>query len=89
VLGGCSLRGGQGSILGVVVGTAVIQVLLNGISMLGIPDKLTFVILGAVILVGVAADEVIRRLIAQQRLRARVRAAARAENRDPIAQDLP
>ncbi|MBL8898356.1 MAG: ABC transporter permease [Planctomycetes bacterium] len=78
VLGGCSLRGGQGSILGVVVGTAVIQVLRNGISMLGIPDKLEFVILGAVILIGVAADEVIRRLVARRRLDARVRAAANA-----------
>jgi ribose transport system permease protein len=80
VLGGCSLRGGQGSILGVVVGTAVIQVLRNGISMLGIPDKLEFVILGAVILVGVAADELIRRVVARQRLEARLRAAARAES---------
>lgn len=79
VLGGCSLRGGQGSILGVVVGTAVIQVLRNGISMLGIPDKLEFVIIGAVILLGVAADELIRRVVARRRLESRVRAAARLE----------
>lgn len=77
VLGGCSLRGGQGTIFGVVIGTAVIQVLRNGISMLGIPDKLEFVILGAVILLGVAADEVIRRVVAKRRLERRIRAASK------------
>lgn len=61
VLGGCSLRGGEGSILGVVVGTAVMRVLYNAITMLGIPDKLEFAIIGAVLLAGVMADELLRR----------------------------
>jgi len=61
VLGGCSLRGGEGSILGVVIGTAVMRVLYNAITMLGIPDKLEFAIIGAVLLAGVIADELMRR----------------------------
>ncbi|MEX2016078.1 MAG: ABC transporter permease, partial [Candidatus Hydrogenedentales bacterium] len=37
VLGGCSLRGGEGSILGVVIGAAVMRVLYNAINILHIP----------------------------------------------------
>jgi ribose/xylose/arabinose/galactoside ABC-type transport system permease subunit len=61
VLGGCSLRGGEGSILGVIIGTAVIRVLYNAINFLGIPTQLEFAVLGAVILAGVAADELMKR----------------------------
>lgn len=61
VLGGCSLRGGEGSIIGVVVGTALMQTLYNSIVLLKIPDELEYTIIGAVILIGVVSDEVIRR----------------------------
>ena len=61
MLGGCSLRGGEGSILGVVIGTAVMRVLYNAITMLGIPDKLEFAMIGAVLLLGVIVDELLRR----------------------------
>ena len=60
VLGGCSLRGGEGSIIGVVVGTALMQTLYNSIVLLKIPDELEYAIIGAVILVGVTSDELIR-----------------------------
>src|SRR5207302_4068262 len=40
VLGGCSLRGGEGSILGIVIGTALLQVLQNLVNLLGIPSSL-------------------------------------------------
>jgi ribose transport system permease protein len=72
VLGGCSLRGGEGGILGVVVGTALMQVLYNLIVLLKISDKLEFAIIGAVILVGVMADEFIRGIAARRRARLRV-----------------
>ena len=61
VLGGCSLRGGEGSILGVVIGAAVMRLLYNAINVSGIPTQLEFAIIGAVILAGVIADELIRR----------------------------
>ncbi|BCH34389.1 sugar ABC transporter permease [Mesorhizobium sp. L-8-10] len=56
VLGGCSLRGGEGSVLGVVLGTVLLQVLQNLVNLLGIPSSLNFAVMGSVILVGVIAD---------------------------------
>jgi ribose transport system permease protein len=59
VLGGCSLRGGEGSVLGVIIGAAVI------------PTHLEYAVIGAVILAGVIIDESARRVVAQRRARAR------------------
>ena len=67
VLGGCSLRGGEGSILGVVIGAAVMRLLYNAINVSGIPTQLEFAIIGAVILAGVIADELIRRVAGRRR----------------------
>jgi ribose transport system permease protein len=69
VLGGCSLRGGEGSIIGVIIGTAVMQVLNNLIMLLRISGTLEYAIIGSVILIGVLADEVIKRIAAQRRLK--------------------
>jgi len=69
VLGGCSLRGGEGSIPGVVIGTAVMQVLNNLITLLRIPQSLEYTIIGAVILIGVLGDEMVRRAAARRRLK--------------------
>jgi ribose transport system permease protein len=57
VLGGCSLRGGEGSIVGVVLGTVLLQVLQNLVNLLGIPSSLNFAVMGTVILIGVVADQ--------------------------------
>lgn len=57
VLGGCSLRGGEGSIIGIVIGTALLQVLQNLVNLLGVPSSLNFAVMGAVILAGVVADQ--------------------------------
>jgi len=59
VLGGCSLRGGEGSIVGIVAGTALLQVLRNLVNLLDIPSSLDFAVMGAVILIGVIADQVL------------------------------
>lgn len=67
VLGGCSIRGGEGSILGVVIGAALMRVLRNSITMLGIPSQLEFAIIGAVILVGVITDELVKRYAQKRR----------------------
>ncbi|MEQ8480575.1 MAG: ABC transporter permease [Hoeflea sp.] len=56
VLGGFSLRGGEGSIIGVVLGVVLLQVLQNLVNLLGIPSSLNFAVMGSVILVGVIAD---------------------------------
>jgi len=57
VLGGFSLRGGEGSIVGVVLGTILLQVLQNLVNLLGIPSSLNFAVMGSVILLGVIADQ--------------------------------
>lgn len=66
VVGGTSLRGGEGGILGVIIGTAVVRVLYNSINIIGIATQLEYTVIGLVILVGVGTDEVLR-LIADKR----------------------
>jgi ribose transport system permease protein len=68
VLGGCSLRGGEGTILGVIIGAALMQVLRNMIVLIdAIPNNIEFAVIGAVILAGVTADELVKRLAARRR----------------------
>ncbi len=61
VLGGCSLRGGSGSIIGILIGTALLQVLQNLVNLLGIPSSLNFAVMGVVILLGVIADQLLQK----------------------------
>ncbi|MGE3294534.1 MAG: ABC transporter permease [Geminicoccaceae bacterium] len=80
VLGGCSLRGGEGSILGIVLGAILLQVLQNLVNLLGIPSSLNFAVMGTVILFGVLADQQL-----QRRRQARIAAKGRAAPREPAA----
>jgi ribose transport system permease protein len=69
VLGGCSLRGGEGSILGVIIGAALMQVLQNAITLIDwIPDTIQYAVIGGVILAGAIADESLRRTVARRNL---------------------
>lgn len=61
VLGGCSLRGGTGNVLGVVLGIALILILRNLVNILGIPSQLEYVVIGGAILVGLFVDEFLGR----------------------------
>jgi ribose transport system permease protein len=61
VLGGCSLRGGEGSIIGIIIGTALLQVLQNLVNLLGIASSLNFAVMGTVVLLGVLADQLLQR----------------------------
>ncbi|MEY4386394.1 MAG: hypothetical protein RLY20_1677 [Verrucomicrobiota bacterium] len=67
VLGGCSLRGGEGSIIGIVIGTTLLFVLQNLVNILEIKSSLDYTVMGSVVLVGVLADQILtkRRLKAQ------------------------
>ena len=77
VLGGCSLRGGEGSILGVVLGAAVMRLLYNSIVLLGIPSQLEFAIVGGVLLLGAIADETVRKIAGKRRAAERARARSK------------
>ena len=67
VVGGCSLQGGEGSVLGIVLGAALLQVLRNLVNLLDIPGSLDFAVMGAVILIGAAADQLFGRRLRTQR----------------------
>lgn len=60
VLGGCSLRGGEGSVIGIIIGTALLQVLQNLVNLLGVKSSLNFAVMGTVILLGVLIDQLLR-----------------------------
>src|ERR1700744_1235520 len=81
VLGGCSLRGGEGSVFGIVLGAILLQILQNLVNLLGIPSSLNFAVMGAVILVGVLADQ--QFVNSRQWLSGRRRDAALARNAPP------
>jgi len=66
VLGGCSLRGGEGSIIGILIGTALLLVLQNLVNLLGIPSSLNFAVMGAVVLIGVLADQLFQNRAAKK-----------------------
>jgi ribose transport system permease protein len=60
VLGGCSLRGGEGTVLGIVIGTAILWILPNLTNMWGVPSTLEYAVLGGALLVGALLDEILR-----------------------------
>jgi ribose transport system permease protein len=68
VLGGFSLRGGEGSIVGVILGTILLQELQNLVNLLGIPSSLNFAVMGGVILIGVLVDQQWGALRARRRI---------------------
>jgi ribose transport system permease protein len=56
VIGGTSLSGGEGSILGTVIGAFVISVLTNGLRILSVPQEWQMVVTGAIVILAVFAD---------------------------------
>ncbi|MBK8988764.1 MAG: ABC transporter permease [Chloroflexi bacterium] len=56
VIGGTSLSGGEGTILGTVIGAFVISVLTNGLRILSVPQEWQIVITGAIVILAVYAD---------------------------------
>ena len=61
VIGGASLLGGSGSVLGTLVGALIMAVLRNGLNLLGVSSYVQQVAIGAVIVVAVLVDMVLRR----------------------------
>lgn len=61
VIGGTSLSGGSGSIMGTIIGAFVISVLTNGLRILSVPQEWQIVVTGAIIILAVFFDMVRRR----------------------------
>ncbi len=61
VIGGTSLQGGKGSIIGTVIGALIMAVLTNGLRIISVPQEWQSVAVGLVILVAVYLDMLRRR----------------------------
>ncbi len=72
VLGGCSLRGGEGTTIGMLIGTAILTLLSNLIQMLEIRDALEPTVIGVALLFCAILDELLRRGIGWRDIVARV-----------------
>jgi ribose transport system permease protein len=61
VIGGTSLFGGKGTILGTIIGALIMSVLNNGLQVISVPQEWQNVILGVVILIAVYTDNIRRK----------------------------
>jgi ribose transport system permease protein len=61
IIGGTSLLGGRGSILGTIIGALIMSVLINGLRILAIQPEWQTVVVGLVVLVAVFADNLRKR----------------------------
>jgi ribose transport system permease protein len=67
VLGGCSLRGGEGTIIGMILGAAVLPLLWNLCNLVTALKVLEFTVIGAALLLGTVVDELLKRRAAARR----------------------
>jgi ribose transport system permease protein len=65
VLGGCTLSGGEGNVVGILFGTAVLPLLRSNIQFWQIPNEAEYTIIGGALLLGTIADELIKRRAAR------------------------
>lgn len=61
VIGGTSLNGGEGTILGTIIGAFIISVLTNGLRILSVPQEWQIVVTGAIVVLAVYMDILRRR----------------------------
>jgi ribose transport system permease protein len=61
VIGGTSLSGGEGTILGTIIGAFIISVLTNGLRILSVPQEWQIVVTGVIVITAVYLDIVRRR----------------------------
>lgn len=63
IIGGASLFGGEGTILGTVIGALIITIIQNGLIFLGIDPFWQFIAVGAVIILAVLVDQAKKQLV--------------------------
>jgi len=61
VIGGTSLSGGEGSILGTIIGAFIISTLTNGLRILSVPQEWQTVVTGTIVVFAVYLDILRRR----------------------------
>jgi fructose transport system permease protein len=57
VLGGTSLFGGRGSIIGTLIGVLIVGVCRNGLTLMGVPSVYQILVTGVLVILAVAADQ--------------------------------
>jgi fructose transport system permease protein len=57
VLGGTSLFGGRGSVLGTLVGVLIVGVFRNGLTLMGVPSVVQILVTGVLVILAVATDQ--------------------------------
>jgi fructose transport system permease protein len=62
VLGGTSLFGGRGLIVGTLIGAVIVGVFRNGLILMGVPSVYQVLITGILVIAAVAADQISRRV---------------------------
>ena len=82
VIGGGSLSGGEGSAVGSIIGALIMAVLRNGSNMLGLPNYVQEIIIGAIIVGAVLIDQQKHRLRAGGKEEARLEARERGPGDD-------
>jgi fructose transport system permease protein len=61
VIGGTSLFGGRGSVMGTLIGTLIVGVLRNGLTLVGVDNLYQNIATGVLVILAVAFDQVARR----------------------------
>jgi ribose/xylose/arabinose/galactoside ABC-type transport system permease subunit len=56
VMGGSSLKGGEGSIIGTIIGVAVMGIIRNGLNLIGVPNIWQVLFLGVMLILAVLGD---------------------------------
>ncbi len=66
IIGGTALRGGSGSVTGAILGALIIAVIQNGLLLLGAPANANIAVTGAVIILAVSLDALVKRRSARR-----------------------
>ena len=61
VIGGTSLSGGRGTILGTIIGAFIMSVLTNGLRVMGVPEEWQIIVTGLIIIAAVYVDTLLRK----------------------------
>ena len=61
VLGGTSIFGGKGSILGTVIGLVLIQLLKNGLALMGVTSDATIIVIGSALILAILLNNLVQR----------------------------
>jgi ribose transport system permease protein len=57
VIGGASLSGGQGTVVGAMLGVLILQILFNGVSIFNVPVEVQYILMGVIIIANTALSQ--------------------------------